>query len=223
MALAPNCSSAGDASDALVAGCNCSVPTPLPGLHLFLNDPRGKGKFLTAFEHAIKQSDICIPGKRMLDIGSGAGELTRWLGLRCGLCTKAYDLMPAEINKYNLFGAAHQHNLSRDHVASFQVWPFDGAQVPEADRSFELTVLNSMLHHAATNATKLLREAARLTTRHALVLEDLALNNSQVMERHRIHDDRGIFRSWHEWTCLFDEAGFRVVATGALGASSYRS
>ena len=163
-------------------------------------------------------------------MGAGGGEYTRWLAQHCGMCGKAYDvLLPGE-NPFNLFACDPHNQFSCDHAskwnglahahrASFRVLPFNGKLVPEANGSFDLVVLNSMLHHAATNAPALLREAARVTTRHALVFEDLAVPaDAQIMARHRIHDANGTFRTQEEWEELFADAGFRVDMVGSVGS-----
>ena len=237
-----NCSSA---STHFKPPCNCSVPPALAGLKAFLTNIRGKAKFLEAAEQVLShEPDVCVGGSRMLDVGAGGGEFTRWLAERCSLCVKAYDVaLPGE-NPYSLLPGSNTSSrgaggggasdrvgasgsLGERHFASFRVWPFDGVHVPESNRSFELVVLNSMLHHAAANAPALLREAARVTTRHVLVFEDLAVpEDERITARHRIHDAHGIFRTQPEWEELFADAGFRVDMMGPVGSailSSFKS
>lgn len=232
--------------------CNCSFPPKLAGLEAFLNNGRGKGKFLQATEQVLMhEPEVCRAGGRLLDVGAGGGEITRWLAERCNLCAKAYDVKLPDANPYSLLpgsgngggnsnsngstseadgrsspaggnpmndGRMDGGGLGRRHFASFRVWHFDGVRVPEASRSFELVVLNSMLHHAAENAPALLREAARVTTRHALIFEDLAVpEDPRIMDRHKIHDEHGIFRTQLQWEGLFADAGFRVDMMGPVG------
>lgn len=230
----PNCSG----SQARAPPClHCEVLPPLLGLATYLSDGRGKSKFLEATEIAIKHDEsMCVPGTRLLDVGAGGGEFTRWLAERCGMCTKAYDVEVDAGNQYKLLqtdgaalpvanrfsdkvGKSDASDLARRHRESFHVHRFDGVRVPEASRSFELVVLNSVLHHAAANAPALLLEAARVTTRHVLVFEDLAIpDDPRIMARHRLHDPNGTFRTSAEWEERFGDADLRVELNGPVGS-----
>jgi SAM-dependent methyltransferase len=236
--LKPNCTDANS-----ISICNCSVPPALPQLRSFLANARGKAKFLEATEDVLThEPDVCVPGNRLLDVGAGGGEFARWLAERCGFCAKAYDVALAADNPYRLLHSKNvsitsarssstsstsstsssgesSSDLGARHFETFHVLPFDGRSVPETSRSFELVVLNSMLHHAAANAPALLREAARITTQSVLVFEDLAVpDDGRITERHRIHDASGIFRTQDQWEELFADANLRVDMTGPVGS-----
>ena len=200
----------------------CSYLEPLPALNAYLAQRLGKGKFLNATEEILAADlRLCSADSRLLDIGAGAGEYTRWLSQRCGLCAKAYDVVANASNTYSLLRgrSAKMRALARNHSASMRVAWFDGAHIPEADGSFDLVVFNSVLHHAAGQVCRLLSEAARVTTRSAIVFEDLAVASSlAVAHRHTAHDRHGIFRGEREWRTLFDGAGFATVASGRVGS-----
>ena len=84
------------------ASSSCSFLEPLPALTAYIGHPIRKGKFLNATEEMLaSDARLCVAGARLLDIGAGAGEYTRWLSARCGLCARAYDVVNSS-NKFSL-------------------------------------------------------------------------------------------------------------------------
>ena len=103
-------------------------------------------------------------------------------------------------------------------LGTFSVHVFDGVRLPlESDASYDTVVFNMVLHHAASHAPGLLREAARLA-RHTIVLledadvRDVAEDEAQrrlalaIFGRHMRHDPRGVFRTQQEW-CVCRQPG----------------
>ena len=95
---------------------------------------------------------------------------------------------------------------------------FDGRSLPLAHASVEIVMLNSVLHHAASNAVAIFRDAVRVAQRYVVVLEDLAAPiervayyHANVTYRNFIHDKHGIFRTLDEWYSFF-HATPRVAA-----------
>lgn len=226
-----------------------SLPILITGTSLA--KPDSKGKYLQAYEQIFKEQRICKRGARLLDVGAGDGYQTRWLSSHCGMCQKAYDIAAIDQNNYSFVSRTLAHgnqsfNLSalakvgnswsarsaraelvlnkaiHEHMQDFRVYLFDGMHLPEATRSFDLIIFNSVLHHAAGKAFYLLQEAARVTTRHAIVFEDCAVPlNQAVSARNFKHDMYGIFRTENEWRALFNAAGFEMRASGVVGDAKH--
>lgn len=138
------------------------------------------------------------------------------------MCVRAYDLKSAAENMYTLLDPKDKRwgALARQHFRTFTVSTFDGRAVPErGSASYDVVLLNMMLHHAAANAPALMAEAARLTRRYALVFEDISIpDNAQVVARHKVHDSNGTFRSIPEWRRIFRSAGFATAHVGTVGS-----
>jgi SAM-dependent methyltransferase len=106
---------------------------------------------------------------RILDIGTGAGDIpaamTRW-GQRHGihLCTVAIDTH-WEVVRY-----ARATVQSNPTVAVLQA---DGLCMPFQNRSFDLVVCSTMLHHLSWHEGIALLRAMAAVTRYGLVVNDL--------------------------------------------------
>jgi ubiquinone/menaquinone biosynthesis C-methylase UbiE len=123
----------------------------------------------TFVEHALRLVKGCERG-RAIDIGTGPGQivlklarhLPRWKFV-------GVDRSPNMIAQANANLAAAKGELA-SHV-EFQV--ADGNRLPFPDRSFDLVMCNSVLHHLA-EPEKLLTEMARLgIARGGILLRDL--------------------------------------------------
>mmetsp|Transcript_635 Transcript_635/g.1998 ORF Transcript_635/g.1998 Transcript_635/m.1998 type:complete len:289 (+) Transcript_635:93-959(+) len=79
------------------------------------------------------------------------------------------------------------------------------------EKSKDVVMFVDVLHHAVESTIDLLRDAARLSRCHVVVLEDLlAEDYSQaLMEFH--HEWRGFYRSEYEWEKIFELLGYKVA------------
>jgi SAM-dependent methyltransferase len=98
------------------------------------------------------------PGTSALDLGSGTGQIARWLARRVGIRPTLADVVEYE-------------NRVRD-------FPFirmtDPLRVPAGDGAFDAVVMLFVLHHMERweDQERLVSEAARVTRRRLLVIED---------------------------------------------------
>ena len=147
---------------------NCSHLHALNGLTALLAKPLQKLKFLLATERFIESSGGAFcngAGARLIDVGAGGGEFTRWISGRCGLCSRAYDVWVGSNTYSTLSQNGHGpivRALKANHTRDFKVHLFDGAHLPEATASADLVIFNSILHHAHNNSCILLSEARRV-------------------------------------------------------------
>ena len=130
----------------------------------------------------------------LVDVGAGGGEITSYLTHKYGLSARALDIVPPEQNRYS---------LRRGSAASRPIVPvevFDGSHLPCEDNSADIVLFDSVLHHAADATTMLLQEAARVSRRWVVVLDDLNIPSNQgVTARNHAHDPHGKFRRLDEW------------------------
>jgi SAM-dependent methyltransferase len=98
------------------------------------------------------------PGRSVLDLGSGTGQIARWLARRVGIRPTLADVLEYE-------------NRVRD-------FPFirmtDPLRVPAEDGTFDAVIMLFVLHHMERweDQERLVSEAARVTRRRLLVIED---------------------------------------------------
>ncbi len=98
------------------------------------------------------------PGMEVLDLGSGTGRISRWLAARAGVRPTLADVSE--------FG---------NRVTAFPFLPMeDPFRVPAPNGSFDAVLLLFVLHHirAWDDQERLLREAARVSRRRLVLIED---------------------------------------------------
>jgi ubiquinone/menaquinone biosynthesis C-methylase UbiE len=123
----------------------------------------------TLVEHAVRLVGGCNVG-RALDIGTGPGQIVIKLARRLpGWKLSGVDRSPGMIGQACANLAAAGDGLGGR--VAFEL--ADGNRLPFADKSFELVMCNSVLHHLSEPAN-LLSEMARLVTDNgAILLRDL--------------------------------------------------
>jgi ubiquinone/menaquinone biosynthesis C-methylase UbiE len=123
----------------------------------------------TLIGHAVRLVQGCRQG-RALDIGTGPGQIVIKLARRLpGWKLSGVDRSPGMIEQARANLARAGEEL--DHRVTFEL--ADGNRLPFADKSFELVMCNSVLHHLSEPAN-LLSEMARLVTEGgAILLRDL--------------------------------------------------
>ena len=89
---------------------------------------------------------------------------------------------------------------------------YEGSRLPYRNGSFELVVAETVLHHAAANATGLLMEMVRASTRWVVVAEDLLENGApkDVVAAFQRHDRKAVYRSLDEWMGLANGLGLTL-------------
>lgn len=142
---------------------------------------------------------------RLLDVGSGTGQISRWLARRRGVLPTTSDLHEFE-NRVDGLPFRRIENPVR---------------VPAGDDEFDAVMLLFVLHHmpAWDDQVRLLRDAARAANWRLIVIEDTPL--------HRVDRAFNVFWDWllnlrhgvpkpftfrdvGEWRAVFGELGLRV-------------
>jgi ubiquinone/menaquinone biosynthesis C-methylase UbiE len=152
------------------------------------------------------------PGWEVLDLGSGTGRLARWLMARVGIKPTLTDVIPFA-NRVD--GLPYVRMNDPVHL------PFD-------DDSFDAVLMLFVLHHVPRwdDQERLLREAARVTRRRLVLIEDTPL--SRVDRLFNIAWDWGLnlrhgvpkpftFRTVEGW-----RARFRRLGLAEVTAETYR-
>ena len=162
-----------------------------------------KFKMLDALENRMKADELWRPGCSLIDVGGGHGMLAAYLMARHDMHVKVFDVPSSYQCKEILSSPLKVHF-------------FDGQSLPVADSAADAVSFMSVLHHAANSTETLLREAARVSRRWILVLEDT--QTPAVAKRNQQHDPRGVFRTDTEWKQLFKLVpNFHLVRDGYVG------
>ena len=150
------------------------------------------------------------PGQQILDVGAGSGEVAEYLENKYGVQITAIDVLPPSKNYYG----TKQGNKPSGH----KVGVFNGHDLAEfSNSSFDVVMINMVLHHAAKHAPNLLLEASRVAAKWILLLEDTAVDIPFITKRNRQHDPKGIFRPKEEWRALIQSGGFLLVEEAPIG------
>ncbi|QDT09621.1 class I SAM-dependent methyltransferase [Planctomycetes bacterium K23_9] len=91
---------------------------------------------------------------------------------------------------------------------------YDGRTLPfPAGETFDLVILNFVLHHAAENALPILRQVKEIAARYVLIGEDLTGIDYAASwhDRNHKHQPGGVFRSDQEWRLLLSMFGLPVL------------
>ena len=97
----------------------------------------------------------------------------------------------------------------------------DGKHLPFGDKSFDVVLINYVLHHSE-NPITLLKEAKRVTRDKIVVYEDLSedifskflcwfhkITFSWLFQKNKVFD--GMFKNTREWKDIFDKLGIKTV------------
>jgi len=141
----------------------------------------------------------------VLDYGCGTGYVSRWLAANAGVDPTLADLV----------------DYSNRHRGLRFLRLEDPFHVPAEDGSFDVVLLLFALHHGPYEAQgKVVGEAARLTRRRVIVIEDtpasrldLALNTAwdKILNWRHAVPTPCTFRSVEEWPAVFMEHGLETV------------
>jgi ubiquinone/menaquinone biosynthesis C-methylase UbiE len=143
-------------------------------------------------------------GQQVLDLGSGTGQISRWLADRVGIVPTM-----ADVTEFGNRVGGYPYILLRDPAA-----------VPVQDASFDAVLLLVVLHHIEDwdEQETLLREAARIARSTVILLEDTP--TSRVDRAMNVAWDwvlnlrHGVprpftFRTVEGWRHAFGRTGFR--------------
>jgi len=159
-----------------------------PGLGL---GERAEG-FVKLFEHSIPN------GSRVLDIGGG------W-----GFYAEPLENRGHEVTVLDVVKPGYQ---------KAPVVIYDGNQVPFDNKSYDVSLFMTVLHHIP-DPEAVLSEAKRVTRKHIIVVEDLyqhAIGRCWTILRDRIYNFEYFghpcqFKKREEWLEIFSRQGFSVV------------
>ena len=93
-----------------------------------------------------------IKGSKIIDIGSGEGYLSKILK------DKGFNIYPIDVKDRNKIDSIN-----------FQV--YDGQKIPFEDKSFDIALLMTVLHHTQ-NPDEIIKEAFRVSDR-VIIIEDI--------------------------------------------------
>lgn len=141
-------------------------------------------------------------GERVLDIGSGLGFQGKMIREQ-----KHCDVFGIDVVDYQKADIPYKH--------------FDGVHIPYQDKSFDVSYLSFVLHHAE-HPVELIKEAIRVTKKRIIIIEDTPKNifdrafdayhgwsfNKFFKLRHPC-----VFRTIKEWEEIFDSLGIASYAT----------
>jgi SAM-dependent methyltransferase len=90
---------------------------------------------------------------------------------------------------------------------------YDGRNLSFNDNSFDLVIVNFVLHHASNNTLFLLQQIKNITSKYVLIGEDLSELNYNIKWHNRNHQHQpgGIFRSDEEWRILFNLYNLKLI------------
>ena len=141
---------------------------------------------------------------KLLDIGSGDGNLTKYICSQLNIKDfKCYDITPPDQNKMSMSTLLLKHN---DNIP---IHIFNGINIPEQNNSYDIVSSIFVLHHAGESQIKLLEDMIRISHKYLIILEDL--NESQFIDRNKLHDKNGIFRTNREWIQLWEKYNLKLL------------
>lgn len=169
--------------------------------------------FLRENEIGGKLAPHLEPGAEVLDLGAGTGRIATWLARRVGIRPTLADVVDYD-NRVRDFPFIHMT---------------DPLRVPAEDAAFDAVIMLFVFHHMDRweDQERLAAEAARLTRRRVLVMEDTPTSRMDrwlnVAWDWTLNLRHGVptpftFRSPEGWREVFAGVGMRV-----LHAETYRA
>ena len=161
--------------------------------------------FSKIYERAAKKmcldsADFIEKGSKILDLGCGSGIIGK----------KFQDFFKAEILGIDVVD-------KRVEKIPFQI--YDGKNIPFPENSFDLVLINYVLHHAE-NPEALLIEAKRVAKNKIIIFEDLpeGFFSKIYCKLHQLSFDKLFrnpsktsFRTEENWEKIFKELGLNVI------------
>ena len=144
---------------------------------------------------------------KLIDIGSGDGNLSKYICDNLKIHEyKFYDIVKPEQNTQSISAMLLNHNESQE------INIYDGKEIPESDNSYDIVSCIFVLHHTGENQIKVIEEMIRISKSYLIILEDL--NELQFIERNKLHDKNGIFRTNKEWNDLWKKYNLIILEQG---------
>ncbi len=149
-------------------------------------------KFIQDFE------EVLTPRSQILDIGAGPGVYYE------PLTKRGHEAVLLDVQKYK--------------TCPYPVTYFNGSQIPFADKSFDTSLLITVLHHTP-NPEAILKEAKRVTRKNIIVIEDIYTRpggKAKCVIRDAVLNFEFVghpmnFKSYEGWKNTFRNQGLSVV------------
>jgi SAM-dependent methyltransferase len=169
--------------------------------------------FLREGEIGSRVAPFVHPGWEVLDLGSGTGQISRWLARRAGIRPTM-----ADVTEFDNRVLDHPYLLLRDPL-----------HVPVEDGSFDAVMMLFVLHHLERwgEQERLVREAARVARRRLILIEDTPTSEAGrvlnvawdwVLNRRHGIPTPFTFRTVEGWRRVFAREGLRVLHTDTYRA-----
>jgi SAM-dependent methyltransferase len=139
------------------------------------------------------------PFSRVLDVGTGAGDVAAYIRSRISV-----QMISLDVVNYNTF--------------NMPMVVYDGSRMPFHDKVFDCTLLFYTLHHTI-DVNTIINEVVRVTRNKVIVLEDVYRNRWQLF-RLRVLDfllnvGHGVslpynFKRFDDWKTIFMSRGFTL-------------
>uniref|UniRef100_A0A7S4HFX0 Methyltransferase type 11 domain-containing protein n=1 Tax=Prymnesium polylepis TaxID=72548 RepID=A0A7S4HFX0_9EUKA len=150
----------------------------------------------------------CAPRLRVLDVGGGKGHYAAFAEQQGW----EYSTIDVETPSTRGSGFNHEWGLHRNSLT------YDGRKLPFGAASFDLVIVNFVLHHAAENTIPLLQQIRDIATSFVIIGEDLASQDHPLVwhQRNFEHQPDGVFRSDEEWREIFQLVGLHIESASAV-------
>lgn len=152
-----------------------------------------------------------IEGKKILDVGMGAGATA------CFLTIKDFDVTGVDVDNLSIY-------------SDLKPVVYNGKQLPFKDGRFETAIIIHVLHHCE-DGVGILEEAKRVAKR-VIFIEDtyknpvewlsVQLNDALTNFEFKLHK----FRTKKEWSSIINKRGWKIIAEEGwfeIGVSSFYS
>jgi len=136
--------------------------------------------------------------KKIIDIGSGAGDITLFLR------QQGKDVTPVDVANF------HDPRFVKPII-------YDGQKLPFPDKSFDTALLLKVLHHTPdpkivfSEASRVAKEIIVIETSYTTLLNRWFTIISDTIGNHRLSAFWSSYKTDEEWRKLFMERGFKVV------------
>ena len=152
-----------------------------------------------------------------VELRSAPGLSGRWHVMRELIASNNPDSL-LDVGGFGQYAdtTARSRCINIHHHAGCQVY-HPGTRLPYRDDRFSTVLLETVLHHAAEHTLQLLKETARVASRHVIIAEDILDRRASpsVVRAYRTHDPWAVYRSTGEWISLARDRGLvleRIVA-----------
>lgn len=178
---------------------------------------KAKSSFRRAEFFVQRIAPFLKPGDSLLDLGCGPGHIAVVLAKKYRQKVTMVDVIPCwkYVGQW-LLNIPCARELSRQTGIPYR--QYDGSNLPFTDNFFDTVLVAFVLHHASDPET-VIKEAARVSRRRVIVLEDIIDPKAAIVGR--IADSivnlefGGVHanRSQQEWINIFSSHGLKLINT----------